>query len=167
MTTLNVSKNTSKSISTKMSLNNSQKLLTGFLALVMVAGMTSPAFAQEARDAPSITNDVDFGENCPDECYALALETTILNDPGFCEGGPDGQPWDGICQQAYDYYLEVCLETSSEDQCTVGGTVGSMSTTSLLVAGAQSNMGMWSLALVGIVGAAAAITYKVKSKSEQ
>jgi hypothetical protein len=49
----------------------------------------------------------------------------------------------------------------------IGGTVGSMSTTSLLVAGAQANMGLWSLALVGIVGAAAAITYKVKSKSEQ
>ena len=46
----------------------------------------------------------------------------------------------------------------------IGGTVGSMSTVSLLVAGAEANMGWWSLALVGIVGAAAAITYKVKSK---
>ena len=49
----------------------------------------------------------------------------------------------------------------------IGGTVGSMSTTSLLVAGAQDNMGLWSLALVGIVGAAAAITYKVKSKKSE
>lgn len=53
-------------------------------------------------------------------------------------------------------------------QTRVGGTVGSMSTTSLLVAGAQANMGLWSLALVGIVGAGAAITYKLKSnKAEQ
>ena len=46
----------------------------------------------------------------------------------------------------------------------IGGTVGSMSTTSLLVAGAQANMGLWSLALVGMVAAGAAITYKLKSK---
>ena len=32
-----------------------------------------------------------------------------------------------------------------------------------LVAGAQANMGLMSLALVGIVGAAAAVTYKLKS----
>jgi len=53
--------------------------------------------------------------------------------------------------------------------CTqpIGGTVGSMSTTSLLVAGAQANMGLWSLALVGMVGAAAAITYKLKSKKTE
>jgi len=51
-------------------------------------------------------------------------------------------------------------------KCTqpIGGTVGSMSTTSLLVAGAQANMGLWSLALVGMVAAGAAITYKIKSK---
>jgi len=45
----------------------------------------------------------------------------------------------------------------------IGGTVGSMSTTSLLVAGAQANMGLWSLALVGAVVTGAAITYKLKS----
>ena len=45
----------------------------------------------------------------------------------------------------------------------IGGTVGSMDTVSLLVAGAQANMGLMSLALVGIVGAAAAVTYKLKS----
>jgi len=49
----------------------------------------------------------------------------------------------------------------------IGGTVGSLDTATLLVAGAQANMGWWSLALVGIVGAAAAITYKVKSKKTE
>jgi len=39
-----------------------------------------------------------------------------------------------------------------------------MGTVSLLVAGAQANMGLWSLALVGMVAAGAAITYKLKSK---
>ena len=56
--------------------------------------------------------------------------------------------------------------TEISTKCTqpIGGTVGSMSTTSLLVAGAQANMGLWSLALVGMVAAGAAITYKLKSK---
>ena len=49
----------------------------------------------------------------------------------------------------------------------IGGTVGSMSTTSLLVAGAQANMGLLSLALVGMVAAGAAITYKLKSKKTE
>ena len=49
----------------------------------------------------------------------------------------------------------------------IGGTVGSLDTTTLLVAGVQANMGMWSLALVGIVGAGAAITYKLKSKKTE
>ncbi len=48
-------------------------------------------------------------------------------------------------------------------QTRIGGTVGSMSTATLLVAGAQDNMGLWSLALVGAVAAGAAITYKLKS----
>ena len=46
----------------------------------------------------------------------------------------------------------------------IGGTSFPVSTTSLLVAGFQANMGLWSLALVGIVGAGAAIIYKTKSK---
>ena len=49
----------------------------------------------------------------------------------------------------------------------IGGTVGSLDTATLLVAGAQSNMGLWSLALVGIVGAGVAITYKIKSKKTE
>ena len=60
------------------------------------------------------------------------------------------------------------VEISSICDRPIGGTVGSMSTTSLLVAGAQTNMGLWSLALVGMVAAGAAITYKVKShKTEE
>ncbi len=45
----------------------------------------------------------------------------------------------------------------------IGGTVGSLDTATLLVAGAQANLGWWSLALVGVVAAGAAITYKLKS----
>jgi len=54
-------------------------------------------------------------------------------------------------------------------KCTqpIGGTVGSMDTVSLLVAGAQGNMGWWSLALVGMVAAGAAITYKLTSKKTE
>ena len=42
-----------------------------------------------------------------------------------------------------------------------------VSTTTLLVAGVQANMGLWSLALVGMVAAGAAITYKLKSKKTE
>ena len=56
------------------------------------------------------------------------------------------------------------VDISTKCSQPIGGTVGSMSTTSLLVAGAQANMGLWSLALVGMVAAGAAITYKLKSK---
>jgi len=44
----------------------------------------------------------------------------------------------------------------------IGGTVGSMGTVSLLVAGAQANMGWWIIALVGVV-AGVGIAYKAKS----
>ncbi len=130
--------------------NQSQKLLTGILALVLVAGMTTPAFAGGF--------EFDFEEECPDDCEALALETLIEQLPE-CEQNSTSE-----CAEALEFLIEQCIRDSSDRFCPVGGEVGSMSTTSLLVAGAQANMGLWSLALVGIVGAAAAITYKVKSK---
>jgi len=56
------------------------------------------------------------------------------------------------------------VEISTKCTQPIGGTVGSMSTTSLLVAGAQANMGLWSLALVGVaVAVGSGIVYKVKS----
>jgi len=61
---------------------------------------------------------------------------------------------------AGDYIIEMI----GVPQTRIGGTVGSMDTATLLVAGAQANMGLWSLALVGVVAAGAAITYKLKSK---
>jgi len=44
--------------------NNTQKLLAGVLALVLVAGMTSPAFAQVACFTGPTTLDVLFNGNC-------------------------------------------------------------------------------------------------------
>ena len=49
----------------------------------------------------------------------------------------------------------------------IGGTSFPVSTTTLLVAGAQANMGLLSLALVGMVAAGAAIIYKTKSKKTE
>ena len=45
----------------------------------------------------------------------------------------------------------------------IGGTVGSMDTTSLIIAGAQANMGWWSIAMIGAFAIGAGIVYKVKS----
>ena len=95
---------------------------------------------------------------------------------------------DPDCRSSEYFDGEVCLPltectddevestpptTTSDRVCStlpsipIGGTVGSMGTVSLLVAGAQANMGLWSLALVGIVGAGAVITYKLKSKKTE
>jgi len=52
-------------------------------------------------------------------------------------------------------------------QRKVGGMVGSMDSATLMVAGAQSSMGLWGLALVGVVAIGAGITYKVKSKKSE
>ncbi len=58
---------------------------------------------------------------------------------------------------------DYVIDNIGVPQTRIGGTVGSMDTATLLVAGAQANMGLWSLALVGAVAAGAAITYKLKS----
>jgi len=64
--------------------------------------------------------------------------------------------------QAFVVPLGTC-EMGAGGGGLIGGTVGSLDTATLLVAGAQANMGLWSLALIGIVGAGAAIIYKAKS----
>jgi hypothetical protein len=263
--------------------NNTNKLLTGFLALILVAGMTSPAFAGIPPVPPMCENtmppigasesigpsptqqDVFYCDEDPATWYIGSdpLPQVVIADPnagpwiknlqpplfgpdleplileGFYPGFRDtlieriqvgpGLAWTDWHEQIFSpgfsfesVFVEVInpdgtpnpnfiiapsdpfsvwidfvppLEPGSiliieknifydgpptdeplqieewptfeEENRPIGGTVGSMSTTSLLVAGAQANMGLWSLALVGIVGAAAAITYKVKSKSEQ
>jgi len=68
----------------------------------------------------------------------------------------------GVVEEAADI-----VQISTKCTQPIGGTVGSMGTVSLLVAGAQANMGLWSLALVGMVAAGAAITYKLKSKKTE
>ncbi len=71
----------------------------------------------------------------------------------FCNGPSCGE--NGVDHSFRTYFQPDGL---------IGGTVGSMSTTSLLVAGAQANMGLWSLALVGVaVAVGSGIVYKVKS----
>jgi len=135
--------------------NNTQKLLAGFLALVLVAGMTTPAFAGIVGD---------FDEECPDDCEALALELLLEEQPSC------GDDFDSICEGNLGFIIEQCIRDSSDRFCPsqpIGGTVGSLDTATLLVAGAQANMGLWSLALVGMVAAGAAIIYKTKSKKTE
>ncbi len=165
------------------SFNNSYKLFVGVLALVLVAGMSNPAYAQIRSEVAPLLN----GENGEEDfCETLRFISTIncyLSEPqqnlqvifdadSFCKD----VFFDGICQDAYDLTFgpPACLVDVEDEflacldrERPIGGTVGSMSTTSLLVAGAQANMGLWSLALVGIVGAGAAIIYKTKSKKTE
>jgi hypothetical protein len=97
------------------------------------------------------------------ECDPTSFDVEVM----WVRTTPQGGSFANVAT-AYEIEANTCgLGGGGGGNQPIGGTVGSMSTTSLLVAGAQANMGLWSLALVGIVGAAAAITYKVKSKSEQ
>ncbi len=64
----------------------------------------------------------------------------------------------------FDLWFQL---TGSLDNIPIGGTSFPVSTTTLLVAGVQANMGLWSLALVGMVAAGAAIIYKTKSKKTE
>jgi len=126
-------------------------------------------------EVDSCTNSVSTGTitpslsslSIPDDT-ATWIETITLNsDPGVA---------------SFDCEIEFDVDTIGENDIAlfqtvtinfvppsipIGGTVGSMDTASLLVAGAQANMGWWSLALVGMVAAGAAITYKLKSKKTE
>ena len=66
-----------------------------------------------------------------------------------------------------DSAADASFTAELKDNEAIGGTSFPVSTTTLLVAGVQANMGLWSLALVGVVAAGAAITYKLKSKKTE
>ncbi len=92
--------------------------------------------------------------------------TEIIDSTGDGVGNPLDEPFDVATDSSGNVFVTGRVSDNAfkiiKDK-PIGGTVGSMSTTSLLVAGAQANIGLWSLALVGIVGAGAAIIYKTKS----
>ena len=88
-----------------------------------------------------------------------AIDIGFLLNTGSIQNSSSAFTYDNLINQGtFENISTICTDVP------VGGTVGSLDTVSLLVAGAQANMGLWSLALVGIIGAGAAITYKVKSK---
>lgn len=126
--------------------------------------------------------------------YTINLETgeaSIIGNTGLglgsLEFGPDGVLYAGgdnneggnIYSLDTNIGLATFVISSGQGSVTgltlvdgiinepIGGTSIPVSTTTLLVAGAQANMGLLSLALVGIVGAGAAITYKIKSKKTE
>jgi hypothetical protein len=122
-----------------------------------------PGYDIELRDASdeSVLASIDETTGNPpaDDAWAEnTLELTILN--GNASIGNNLK----IClssdgtQTNFDL---VSLDATSIN-LPIGGTVGSMGTVSLLVAGAQVNMGWWIIAVVGtFVGVG--IAYKVKT----
>ena len=103
---------------------------------------------------------------------AMLEETTVTNHGTFTSVQSFFVVGESIFFNSGDFSNVVTeggsiVEIDSICDRPIGGTVGSMSTTSLLVAGAQANMGLWSLALVGMVAAGAAIIYKTKSKKTE
>jgi len=77
----------------------------------------------------------------------------IFGGPNFFNSGT----FSGVVVEAGDV-----VQISTICTQPIGGTVGSMDTASLLVAGAQANTGWWIIALVGVV-AVAGIAYKAKT----
>jgi len=73
---------------------------------------------------------------------------------------------DGVSWQT-NLNFDMNFALTGDQNRPIGGTSFPVSTTALLVAGAQANMGLLSLALVGMVAAGAAITYKLKSKKTE
>ena len=258
----------------KLNFLKTHKLFAGFLALVLVAGMTSPAFAQESTiqegSEPLIlisqqnaledliydnggdpvpfsgrftdTNFIAFDDFVltgsailEDAHFVLnvfedwdgTIEYFVFTDDGGVPGelvgtgnainieteglGPDimmvwfdlEEPiplesnvtyWFGIHTGGFDNFWVATTAVTGNLSCSlfsadlsladcgvfdlwfqltgdtnppIGGTSFPVSTTSLLVAGAQANMGLLSFALVGMVGAGAAIIYKTKSKKTE
>ncbi len=185
--------------------NNSYKLLAGALALVLVAGMTSPAFAgsneiqactiiqnqmintqipanenviiQKVIQCDGLIDGIDAGTDCvlndPRNFSNFNVTSDIITfDETIINGGDTSKEHcelEIVVFGQQEEFVVVFQELwiNVPESIPIGGTVGSMDTVSLLVAGAQGNMGWWSLALVGIVGAGAAITYKLKSKKTE
>jgi len=186
--------------------NNSYKLLAGALALIFVAGMTSPAFAgfESLGDCEIILNpmvNIQVAQNAQEiipkeiDCDGPIIEVIIFSTTCQFNGiDLENKVLDFGGRIDFDEVIKN-LDNTLEEHCLVvfevenilgetevvtqelwinvpkdkpiGGTSIPVSTTTLLVAGAQANMGLLSLALVGIVGAGAAIIYKVKSKKTE
>jgi len=96
--------------------------------------------------------------------------TEIIDSTGDGVGNPLDEPFDVATDSSGNVFVTGRVSDNAfkiiKDK-PIGGTVGSIDTVSLLVAGAQGNMGWWSLALVGVVAAGAAIIYKAKSKKTE
>jgi len=120
---------------------------TGTLFIDCDASLTITIVGGFSRE--DITNHGDFTSSGND---FLLLSSTFFNSGTFS----------GVVEQGGSI-----VEISTICSQPIGGIVGSLDTTSLLIAGAQANMGWWSLALVGMVAAGAAITYKLKSKKTE
>ncbi|MDH3277045.1 MAG: hypothetical protein OEL77_03125 [Nitrosopumilus sp.] len=141
-----------------MTFNSTKRLFAGTLALVLVLGLASPAFAQTpglavdvaSREAPVLAEDhIDFDPVCPDDCEALALERVFEIDP-FCKD----VFFDDICEGELEEALEGCLSTAKEDLCkAVAGELLSINSSALVIGGLASSA-VWMIpAVAGIAGA--------------
>jgi len=91
--------------------------------------------------------------------------TEIIDSTGDGGGNPLTEPFDVATDSSGNVFVTGRLSDNAfkiaKDK-PIGGTVGSIDTVSLLVAGAQGNMGWWVIALVGAV-AVVGIAYKAKT----
>jgi len=125
--------------------NYSQKLITGILALVLVAGMTSPAFAG--------SNECQVDADCDDTLFCNGSETC---NAGTCQAG---SPL--ICNDKDECTIDYCNEkldscdTEPDPVCKVpvSGKLLSLDSSALVIGGLASSAVWMVPAVAGIAGA--------------
>ncbi len=110
--------------------------------------------------------DLDFPVALvPGQPYILELVSSNLEGTASSTDYPDGTSvfCNLVAETCGDAGFDLAFRTYFQPSILIGGTVGSLDTTTLLVAGAQANIGWWIIALVGVV-AVVGIAYKAKTK---
>jgi len=123
-------------------------------------------FNIEPNNTDCVLNDPQSFSNFNADNNIWSFDETITN------GGDTSEEHCELEILVGDDFGNVVLVTQElwinlPENMPIGGTSFPVSTTSLLVAGFQANMGLLSLALVGMVAAGAAITYKLRSKKTE
>ncbi|MDH3277043.1 MAG: hypothetical protein OEL77_03115 [Nitrosopumilus sp.] len=133
-----------------MTLDYSQKLLAGMLALVLVAGMSSAAFATEG---PPPDSDGDGVPDGPDKCEPTPPNPQTLDIDG-CSDDDFDQVEDSV-DQCLDTPPQTPVDESGcalPDKPVAGGLLSLDS--SALVIGGLASSAVWMIpAVAGIAGA--------------
>ena len=159
-----------------MNFNYTQKLLAGTLALVLVAGMASPAFAGLDTTPPTTVCPDDAaiqlgdstdpsntgGAGCADsESGCQSVTFSDENSLNVCDAGTIERTWTATDGSGN---TSSCVQTITIEGECVAGELLPLDNTALLLAGIQS-MTVWMIPTV--LGLAGAGVYLVKFRANR